>query len=79
MRVVILGLDGTSFNVLEPLMDDGVIPHIKRLCDEGAHGPMRTIIPPVTAPAWLALATGIGILLGHIFWGTPWIPGQLGD
>jgi hypothetical protein len=28
---------------------------------------------------WLALATGLGILLGHIFWGTPWIPGELGD
>ncbi|GAJ06466.1 unnamed protein product, partial [marine sediment metagenome] len=23
---------------------------------------------------WLALATGIGILLGHLFWGTPWVP-----
>ncbi|MBE9512488.1 MAG: hypothetical protein IMY77_00270 [Chloroflexi bacterium] len=28
---------------------------------------------------WLGLATGIGILLGHIFWGTPWVPGQLGN
>lgn len=28
---------------------------------------------------WLALATAFGILLGHLFWGTPWIPGQLGD
>ena len=28
---------------------------------------------------WLTLATGIGILLGHIFWGTPWVPGQLGN
>ncbi len=25
---------------------------------------------------WLALATGLGVLLGHLFWGTPWIPGQ---
>ena len=28
---------------------------------------------------WLALATALGILLGHIFWGTPWVPGQLGN
>ena len=28
---------------------------------------------------WLALATAIGIVLGHFFWGTPWIPGQLGE
>jgi hypothetical protein len=28
---------------------------------------------------WLALTTGIGVLLGHLFWGTPWIPGQAGS
>ena len=28
---------------------------------------------------WLALSTALGILLGHLFWGTPWIPGQLGE
>ena len=28
---------------------------------------------------WLALSTALGILLGHLFWGTPWVPGQLGD
>jgi len=28
---------------------------------------------------WLALATTLGILLGHLFWGTPWVPGQLGN
>lgn len=28
---------------------------------------------------WLALSSGIGILLGHLFWGTPWLPGQGGN
>ena len=28
---------------------------------------------------WLALLTLIGILLGHLFWGEPWIPGQTGS
>lgn len=28
---------------------------------------------------WLMLATALGILLGHLFWGEPWIPGQLGE
>ncbi|MDD4986413.1 MAG: hypothetical protein PHQ43_11640 [Dehalococcoidales bacterium] len=27
---------------------------------------------------WLAILTGLGILLGHLFWGTAWIPGQSG-
>ena len=28
---------------------------------------------------WIMVMTAIGILLGHIFWGSPWIPGQQGD
>ncbi len=33
-----------------------------------------------TRPIWWILAiTAIGVLLGHLFWGTPWIPGQLGN
>ncbi len=27
---------------------------------------------------WLAAAVTIGALLGHLFWGTPWVPGQGG-
>jgi len=27
---------------------------------------------------WLALTTAAGILLGHLFWGMPWVPGQPG-
>ncbi len=27
---------------------------------------------------WLTAASAAGILLGHIFWGTPWVPGQTG-
>ena len=28
---------------------------------------------------WLAVATALGILLGHLFWGMPWIVGQSGN
>ncbi len=28
---------------------------------------------------WFAIVTLIGILLGHLFWGKPWIPGQTGN
>ena len=59
MKVFILGLDGATFDCLNPLMEEGVIPNIKELCDNWASGPLQTIFPPVTAPAWLALATGL--------------------
>ena len=59
MKVFILGLDGITFDLLDPLMHDGVVPNISALCTSGASGPLRTIFPPVTGPAWLALATGL--------------------
>jgi predicted AlkP superfamily phosphohydrolase/phosphomutase len=59
VKAFVLGLDGTTFDVLDPLAEEGVIPNIKRLCSEGAWGRLRTIFPPVTAPAWLALGTGL--------------------
>ncbi|MCD6453566.1 MAG: hypothetical protein J7K77_04705 [Dehalococcoidales bacterium] len=28
---------------------------------------------------WIMLSVALGILLGHLFWGTPWVPGQTGS
>lgn len=59
MKVFVLGLDGATFDCLNPLMEEGVIPNIKEICAKWSYGPLKTIFPPVTAPAWLALATGL--------------------
>jgi len=59
VKVFILGLDGATFDILNPLMRDNVIPNITELCSNGTSAPLRTIFPPVTAPAWLALASGL--------------------
>jgi len=59
MKTFILGLDGATFDQLNPLIDEGFLPNIKEMCDEFTHGSLETVFPPVTAPAWLALATGL--------------------
>lgn len=59
MSLFVLGLDGATFSILDPLLEEGFLPNIKSLISEGAKGPLNTIIPPVTAPAWLALGTGL--------------------
>lgn len=59
MKVFVLGLDGTTFDQLNPLMDEGILPNLKDICDNYVHGELESIIPPVTGPAWLALATGL--------------------
>ena len=59
MKTFILGLDGATFDQLNPLMNEGFLPTIKTLCENSAHGPLKTVFPPVTAPAWLSMATGL--------------------
>jgi len=59
LKVFVLGLDGATFECLTPLMEQDVIPNIKEICSNWASGPLRTIFPPVTGPAWLSLATGL--------------------
>jgi len=50
-RVVVVGLDGATLDVIRPLIEVGRLPTLARLMREGAHGELTTTIPPVTAPA----------------------------
>jgi predicted AlkP superfamily phosphohydrolase/phosphomutase len=57
-RTVAIGLDGVSWNVLEPLLETGRLPNLAGLRDEGAHGVLESTIPFYTGPAWASFATG---------------------
>lgn len=58
-RLVVIGLDGATFDVLFPLMQRGYLPNIKSLMENGVYGELESTIPPITGPAWTALATGL--------------------
>ncbi len=58
-RVWILGLDGATYDLLTPLVEEGSMPNLGRLLAEGAAGPLRSTIPPVTPAAWSTFATGM--------------------
>ena len=57
-RLLILGLDGGTFDILLPWMQKGFLPNLGKIYDEGVSGPLRTILPPITAPAWTSFYTG---------------------
>ncbi len=57
-KVIIIGLDGATFDVLGRWMADGRLPHLKALVAEGVSGELRSSVPPVTAPAWASFMTG---------------------
>ncbi|MBU0638839.1 MAG: alkaline phosphatase family protein [Planctomycetes bacterium] len=59
-RFLIIGLDGATFDVLDPLIDAGRMPNFKRLIDEGVSGVLMSTKPPITPAAWTTFMTGKG-------------------
>lgn len=57
-RVMVIGLDGANWKVLSPLIQRGKLPNLQRLTERGVSGTLESTFPPVTAPAWLSMATG---------------------
>lgn len=57
-RVLVVGIDGGTLDLIRPWAEQGYLPHLARLMDEGAWGPLESTIPPVTSPAWPTFATG---------------------
>ena len=57
-RVLVIGLDGATWTVLSPWIEDGSLPNLARLRAEGSWGNLMSTIPPLTAPAWSTFLTG---------------------
>lgn len=57
-RVLLLGLDGATFSVLDPLMDAGVMPALKSLCSRGTRSLLLSTPNPLTPPGWTSMTTG---------------------
>lgn len=58
-KVVVLGIDGATWDLLELLMDKEIMPSLNELCKDSARGRLLSTYPPVTAPAWISMATGV--------------------
>ncbi len=59
-RLLMVGLDGATFDVLGPAMDAGRMPNLKALIAEGVSGPLESTRPPITPAAWTTFMTGKG-------------------
>jgi len=58
-RVFVIGLDGATYDLMQPWIAAGLMPTMARLQARGAWGPLRTVAPPITAPAWTSFKTGM--------------------
>ena len=58
-RAVVIGLDGVAWHLLEPLIEQGVMPRLGALRDKGSAGTLKSTIPTYTPPAWTSAITGV--------------------
>ena len=55
---LLIGVDGATFAVLDPYIERGVMPFVGGLIERGARARLRSVMPPLTPPAWTSLVTG---------------------
>jgi predicted AlkP superfamily phosphohydrolase/phosphomutase len=58
-RVLIIGLDGATLDLIRPWAAQGYLPNLQKLMAQGAWGEMQSTIQPITAPAWTSMITGV--------------------
>jgi len=58
-KVLVIGLDGATFDILRPLMDKGYMPNLHSIANQGVVGPLRSTILPGTPIAWSSMITGM--------------------
>ena len=68
MKVLVIGLDGASFELIDPWITEGVLPNLKKIKEKGIWGDMVVCLPPVTAPNWKCYSTGKNPGKLGIFW-----------
>ncbi len=58
-RLLMIGLDGADWAILDPLLAQGRLPHLKRLIDNGARAKLLTVSPMLSPVIWTSVATGV--------------------
>lgn len=66
--VIVLGLDGASFQLLDTWIDEGLCPNLGQLVEDGVAAPLQSSLPPVTCPAWRCYSTGVNPGKHGVFW-----------
>ena len=58
-KVCVFGIDGATFSVMNPLIEQGYLPTIESIMKHGTAAVCTSTIPPFSCPAWKSFATGM--------------------
>jgi len=57
-KVIVLGIDGATFDLMSPWVREGKLPHLGNLMTNGVWGELESTIHPDSAQAWSSFMTG---------------------
>ncbi len=58
MKVMVIGLDGATLDLIKPWAEEGVLPNFKKFIENGAFGNLKSTLPILSPPAWTSIVTG---------------------
>jgi predicted AlkP superfamily phosphohydrolase/phosphomutase len=58
-KLLIFGLDGATFDIIDPLVADGQLPNLEKLIQQGCGRELLSTIHPFSAQAWSTFMTGM--------------------
>jgi len=58
-RVILFGIDGADWQVIDPLVASGRMPNLARVVREGAKGVLLSMEPSASPALWTTIATGV--------------------
>lgn len=67
-RVMVIGLDGATFDLMRPWLAEGKLPTMARLMHEGAAGEMVSVPNMNSGAAWATFATGLNPGKHGVYW-----------
>jgi predicted AlkP superfamily phosphohydrolase/phosphomutase len=66
-RLVIIGFDGMDPQLAQRFMDEGRMPNMKKVAEEGVFSPLNTSYPSMSPVAWSSFTTGVDASRHNIF------------
>ncbi len=58
VSLIVFAIDGATWTVIDPLLEENRLPTIARLCEEGSYGILRSFNPTLSPIVWTTIASG---------------------
>ena len=66
-KLIVIGLDGGTFDLIDPWMKEGYLPNLKKIAESGVKAPLKSVVLPFTPQAWSSFMTGVNPGVHGIF------------